>query len=210
MSDSAQALGFALTGLVLGVSGGLSPGPLTALVLSQTLRHGLREGLKVACAPVLTDGPLLILSALAVGALSGLDTLLGLIALVGSGFLLLLAKESWSAELPTAAESSNPRSVRTAVMTNLVNPHPYVFWVSIGGPLAHEAATTSTLAITGFLAGFFGGLTGSKAALAGALASVRHKVDGRRYTLAMRLLALALLGFAAAFAVEGLRRLGVF
>ena len=30
----------ALTGAALGLTGGLAPGPLTALVLTQTLRHG--------------------------------------------------------------------------------------------------------------------------------------------------------------------------
>lgn len=195
---------------MLGVSGGLSPGPLTALVLSQTLRHGLREGLKVACAPVLTDGPLLVLSACAVGALSGIDGVLGVVAFVGAGFLAMLAKESWNAQPPSPGEQSDPRSVRTAVLTNLVNPHPYVFWVSIGGPLAYEAATTSTSALSGFLVGFFGGLVGSKAVLASAMASVRHKVDGGRYTALMRVLSLALGIFAIGFAIEGVHRFSVW
>jgi threonine/homoserine/homoserine lactone efflux protein len=46
------------TGLVLGLSCGLAPGPLMALVLAQSLRHGAREGCKIALAPLLTDMPI--------------------------------------------------------------------------------------------------------------------------------------------------------
>ena len=51
---------FMTSGILLGLSGGLSPGPLTALVISQTLRFGAREGMLVALAPILTDGPLVL------------------------------------------------------------------------------------------------------------------------------------------------------
>ena len=107
---------FVVAGAVLGISGGLAPGPLTALVLSETLRGGPRAGLQVAIAPVLTDGPLLALSALAVGALSGVDAVLGAISAVGAAFLVWLAKETWSAELPepgaATAEGALEKSIR--------------------------------------------------------------------------------------------------
>jgi threonine/homoserine/homoserine lactone efflux protein len=38
---------------------------LLTLVLTQTLRHGPREGIKVAFSPLLTDGPVLVASILA-------------------------------------------------------------------------------------------------------------------------------------------------
>ena len=55
---------FMTSGIVLGLSGGLSPGPLTALVISQTLRFGARGGMLVALAPILTDAPLVIAAGL--------------------------------------------------------------------------------------------------------------------------------------------------
>ena len=50
-------------GLVYGLSAGFSPGPLMALVISQTLKHGIREGAKVAVAPLITDLPIILLAA---------------------------------------------------------------------------------------------------------------------------------------------------
>ena len=191
---------FGLAALVLGLSAGLAPGPMTALVLSQTLGHGPKEGLKVALVPVVTDGPLLILSATAMGALSGMSTLLDIIALLGAGFLLMLAWETWHATLPPSPEQAGPaNSIRKAILTNLLNPHPYVFWLTIGGPMTHRAYTHGWLATGLFLAGFFGGLCGSKAAFAISLALIRHKIDARIYQWIMRGLAVLLAGFALGF-----------
>ncbi|MEI6633029.1 MAG: hypothetical protein WCP22_04325 [Chlamydiota bacterium] len=49
-------------GVVLGLSAGLSPGPLLALVVSQTLAHGVREGVKVAFVPLVTDLPVILIA----------------------------------------------------------------------------------------------------------------------------------------------------
>ncbi|MBT4876955.1 MAG: LysE family translocator, partial [Desulfobacula sp.] len=39
-------------GMVLGLSAGLAPGPLLTLVISETLLHDIRAGIKVAMAPL--------------------------------------------------------------------------------------------------------------------------------------------------------------
>lgn len=51
---------FLLTGVLLGLSSGLAPGPLLALVASETLRHGVRAGVRVALAPLITDLPIIL------------------------------------------------------------------------------------------------------------------------------------------------------
>ena len=49
-----------LTGSVLGLSAGLAPGPMLALVLSQTLRYSTAEGVKASLAPLVTDPPIIL------------------------------------------------------------------------------------------------------------------------------------------------------
>lgn len=64
-----------ITGLVLGLSAGVSPGPLTVLVISQTLTHGPREGYKVAFAPLITDAPIIALTIVVLTQLANSQTL---------------------------------------------------------------------------------------------------------------------------------------
>ena len=47
-------LHFLTLGTVLGLSAGLAPGPLLTLVISETLQHDIRAGIKVAVAPFIT------------------------------------------------------------------------------------------------------------------------------------------------------------
>jgi len=50
------------SGAFLGLSCGLAPGPLLALLLAQTLRHGPREGCKIALTPLVTDAPIIVVA----------------------------------------------------------------------------------------------------------------------------------------------------
>ncbi|MCD6225405.1 MAG: hypothetical protein J7K32_07820 [Deltaproteobacteria bacterium] len=52
-------LTFLTAGTILGLSAGLIPGPLLTLVISETLRHNIKAGIKIAVAPLLTDLPII-------------------------------------------------------------------------------------------------------------------------------------------------------
>lgn len=188
-----------LAGLLLGLAGGLSPGPLTALVLGESLRGGRQAGLRVALAPLITDGPLILL-ALLVGELEG-HWRVGL-GLAGAGMLLYLAWGMWRSEPPEPGQASPDGALRRAVLTNLLNPHPYLFWLAVGGPMV-----ASTPSIPSFLLGFFGALVGSKALLALVADKARTWMSTRGYRWTLRALALALLALAIQFAVEAIRAL---
>jgi hypothetical protein len=56
-----------VSGAFLGFSCGLAPGPMLALVLAQTLRHGPREGCKIALTPLVTDAPIITVALAATG-----------------------------------------------------------------------------------------------------------------------------------------------
>ena len=79
------------TGVLLGLSAGLAPGPLLALVLAQSLRHGAREGCKVAVTPLLTDAPIILLALIIAAKLAALRPLLGVVSIAGGAFVLYLA-----------------------------------------------------------------------------------------------------------------------
>ncbi|TNF50926.1 MAG: LysE family translocator, partial [Gammaproteobacteria bacterium] len=73
---------FLFLGVVLGLSAGLSPGPLQTLVMAETLRFGVRAGIKVALSPVITDLPIIFLTLYIFRNVIGLADMLGLISML--------------------------------------------------------------------------------------------------------------------------------
>ncbi len=66
-----------LAGGALGLAAGFAPGPLLTMVISQTISHGFREGVKTAFSPIITDLPIVLVSTLLVSGFYGLKSVLG-------------------------------------------------------------------------------------------------------------------------------------
>jgi threonine/homoserine/homoserine lactone efflux protein len=195
------------TGVLFGLSAGLAPGPLLALVISQTLRHGPGQGVRVAMAPLLTDLPIVVVSVLLVGTLAGSSGPLAVISLVGSAFVAWLALETWRAQPPGAtapgAMEPAPRSWTRGAAVNALSPHPWLFWIAVGAPTLLAAYATGGMpAAAAFLVGFYGCLVGSKVGVAAAVGRARGRVAGRGYRATMRILAVLLIVFAAGLVRE--------
>ena len=187
---------FLLSGIFLGLAAGFSPGPLLTLVISETLQHNWRSGMRVALAPILTDAPIvaavfLVLKHFAQG------QVLGAITLAGAVFVAYLGFDTIRAGNRLPASSDKPsKSLRKAVLVNALSPHPYLFWASVGGPIllrANEVHFSHGLA---FLGGFYGFLVGSKIFLALVAGRSRSFFQGSTYRWTLRLLGLLLLIFA--------------
>lgn len=194
-------LPFLLSGLSLGLAAGLSPGPMFALVVSQTLRHGLREGVRVSFAPLLSDLPIVLLSLYAVSRLASFSSALAWLGILGALFVAWLGFDSLRAARlhPGAAAPppAPPRSLSKAVAVNLLNPHVYLFWTAVGAPLLLKGARQTAAAAPAFLAAFYASLIGSKILLALLISRSRRILDGPALRLVHLLLALALFALAA-------------
>ena len=209
--ESDQSIFFFLqSALLLGTSGGLSPGPLSALVISQTIRFGFKEGVIAGLAPLCTDGPLVLLSAFAFYSLGEMTTTLGVISLAGSIFLLWLAWESFTAGALSLddAQKQNPASLRKGILTNLLNPNPYMFWLAVGGPLLARAISQGGTTLAVFLVAFFGSLVGTKILIAYLTLRFRSFLVGAGYRWVMRLLGIGLFVYALNFGMDGAKALG--
>ncbi len=206
----ADALTFFLAGCVFGLAGGFSPGPTTTLIVAQSVRFGVVEGLKVAIAPALTDAPIIIVAVLLVGQLARFEPVLGIISILGASFLLYLAIDSLRARGAEIDDTLvEPRSISKGFITNLLNPHPYMFWFVIGAPKLLEAAGISTLSAVLFVAGLYLCLIGAKILVAVLAGRSRSFLTSRGYMTVNRILGLALAVFAVLFCRKGLRLLGV-
>jgi len=205
----AEAFLFLAFGCVFGLAGGFTPGPTTALVVAQTLRFGLADGIKVAIAPLLTDAPIIAVALVLMGQLARVEPVIGVVTLMGAAFLVYLAAESFrvrGVELPD--DMIEPRSLRRGFMVNLLNPHPYLFWFVIGTPTLLKAASTSVFGAVLFVVGLYACLVGAKILVAWLVARSRSFLKSRGYLYVNRLLGIALAVFALLFLRDGLGFLG--
>jgi len=199
-----DTLTFCLAGASLGLSAGLAPGPLLSLVLAQSLGHGAREGVKVAVSPLVTDAPIVLAAWLVLSRLAGRPAVLGLIALAGACVLTRYAWDCLHAPAPAAdAPAKAPHSLRRGVVANFCNPHPYLFWTTVGMPTLLAAAGKGPAAPVLFLATFYGAVVGVKILVAVLAGRFRAFLASRAYRLLMAGLGLSLLAFAAVFARQG-------
>jgi threonine/homoserine/homoserine lactone efflux protein len=195
--------------VVYGLSAGISPGPLLALVISQTLRYGVREGVKAAMAPLVTDLPIILVSVLILRSLSDSRFILGCISMAGGLFVTYLAYECFrTVRLEMADRDGGPQSLSKGVAVNALNPHPYLFWLTVGGPSVIRAWADSPLGAVAFVAVFSGCIVGSKVMVAAMVGQSRHVLSGKGYGTVMRALGLALIFFAVLLFKDGVELAG--
>ncbi|MDY7001411.1 MAG: LysE family translocator [Thermodesulfobacteriota bacterium] len=201
---------FFLAGAILGLSAGISPGPLLALVVSETLSRGMGAGMRVSLAPLITDLPIVLISVLLLARLAEYKPLLGVISLTGACFLLFLAYESLSARNVSLDTAKTPaKSLQKGVLVNFLNPHPYLFWLTVGAPLLVKGFAATPLAPGLFLAGFYVCIVGSKISVAAVVEKSRAFFSGKTYPLTLKVMGVALALFAVLFFKDGLTLLGI-
>jgi len=199
-----------LLGLVLGLSAGLAPGPLLAFVISQTLKYNVKEGLKVALAPLITDLPIILVTLFLLTKLSNFKMALGMISFLGGAFILYLSYESVQTKpLGVTDQETKAHSLKKGALVNALNPHPYLFWFSVGSPTMLKAQAESNLGAVAFVTTFYICLVGSKICLALVVGKSRAFLEGRMYVYTMRVLGVLLFLFALLLFRDGLRLIGL-
>jgi len=202
-------LEFLSAGILLGLAAGFAPGPLLVLVISETLRHDIKAGLKVSIAPLVTDIPIILISLLLLNRLAEFKSILGCISIFGGLFILYLGYES----LKTRGVELNLSSVKTSsfkkgVITNALNPHPYIFYMTVGTPIIYRSINQNLLATVSFVGSFLLLLVGSKVVLAMLVERSRAFLKGRFYIRVMRILGALLLIFSMVLFRDGFELLG--
>lgn len=207
MTEILEILKFASLGGFLGLTAGISPGPLLTLVISETLKHGRKEGFKVAVSPLFTDVLIVVASVFIFKELSQFNATLGFISLLGGLFIAYLGWETISTKPLVVGQSVSANSLRKGILANLLNPHPYIFWITVGAPLAIKAYQTSIFAIIGYFLAFYICLTGSKILIAHLVSKSKTFISNSVYIWIMRVLGVCLFVFSGFFISEGIKYL---
>jgi threonine/homoserine/homoserine lactone efflux protein len=203
-------LNFLTVGTLLGLSAGFAPGPLLTLVISETLQHDVRSGVKVALAPIITDLPIILVTLLVLAKLSGFHNILGIISLIGGTFILFIGVQSVRTRgVAFNLSEAKPQSLAKGILANALNPHPYLFWFSVGAPTMIKAMGQGILAPLAFIGSFYACLVGSKILLAILTGRSKYFLRGNVYIYTMRFLGLVLCVLAVALVRDGFKLLGI-
>jgi threonine/homoserine/homoserine lactone efflux protein len=147
----AQGIGF-------GFAASVQPGPLQTYLISQALMKGWRKSLPSALAPLISDGPIILLCLLVLSQIpSWLERFL---YIVGGLFVLYLgyvAYKSWKNFDPSlpSSETVASQSLLKAALTNFLGPGAYFFWIFVTGPILIRGWRETPLHGLGFLLGVY-------------------------------------------------------
>jgi len=188
---------YILQGFFLGFPAAASPGPLQAFYLSQTMRSGWKKTLPAALAPLVSDGPIILLVLVILTRTP--DYFLRGLQIAGGLFILYLAYGAFvqfrrQEQAQPLAPDAGRQGLMKAVVTNLLNPNPYIFWGVVAGPILIDAWRKSALYGLGFMAGFYGTMITGLGLLIIAFAAA-GRISARLMRLLSGLSALALFGF---------------
>lgn len=205
-----QYLSFISLGIVLGLTAGISPGPLLTLVISETIMYGRKEGIKIAIAPILSDLPIILLCLFLLSQIPEQSSIIGIISFSGATFLLYLAyKHITYSNTSIKLEKSKPYSFKKGFIANLLNPHPYIFWFTLGPAILNKALQVNTGAAIIFFGLFYICLVGSKILVSILVEKSKQFLQNKIYIYIIRFLGLILVLFAIYFIREGLNLLDI-
>lgn len=198
---------YLLQGLGYGFTAAVQPGPFQTYVISQALRRGWLRTLPAALAPLVSDGPIILIAMVALTYLPpGWDHWL---SIVGGLFVLYLA---WGAfrtwrdadfDAPDPAEVPAVSGVWKAALMNALSPGPYLFWGVVTGPILLRGWRQAPVNGLGFLVGFYAAMVGSLVALI-LLFSLARRLGPKVNRALVGLSAVALLGFGLFQIVRGI------
>ena len=159
---------YLLQGVGYGLAAASQPGPFQTYLISQTLTRGWKRTLPAALAPLVSDGPIILLCVLV---LSQVPVWMQKILYIAGGlFILYLAYgtyNSWKnfdSRLPSL-ETGTQQSILKAALMNALSPGPYIFWTLVTGPILLKGWRETPVNGIGFLIGFYVTLISSLAAL---------------------------------------------
>jgi len=151
-------LSYLIFGITFAFAAAVQPGPLQTYIISQTLKKGWRSTLPAAFAPVISDGPILVLVLFLLSTMP--DNFIFILRIGGGLFLLYLgfrAYKSWrdyDAD-DTISKESGKQTLFSAVLVNLLNPAPYLGWSLIMGPLLLEGWRIAPINGFALIIGFY-------------------------------------------------------
>ncbi|MDY6801109.1 MAG: LysE family translocator [Bacteroidota bacterium] len=201
---------YLIAGISLGFIAGISPGPLLVLVITESLKHNRKEGIKMAFVPLVSDLPIVLFSVFIIYKISNSDFVLGMISWLGALFLIYLAYENIRIKSFNIKETDGKMTgFKKGVLVNFFSPHPYLFWMLVGAPLSIKAYQENVLFAILFVIGFYVTIIMTKAVVAYLSDKSKNFLSGSSYIIVIKILGFVLLFFAIILIKDGFSFLNI-
>ena len=147
------------TSFVVGLSGALMPGPLLALTVGETARHGFWSG------PLLVLGHAILELSLVIALVFGLSKVVGnglvfsIVGIVGGLVLIYMGystiRQGWrSTGIPTSkAKTANRMMVVSGIVVSASNPYWLIWWATIGTTYLLWSLKVGAVGVASFFTG---------------------------------------------------------
>jgi threonine/homoserine/homoserine lactone efflux protein len=134
------------------------------------------------------------------------DVVIGLISIFGACYLVYIGLENFRTKTSKFEVAIvRKEGFKRAIITNLLNPHTYLFWLSVGSPIILETLKTDASTTVLFLLGFYTFLIGSMTFVALVVDRSKSFVKSKYYSYVVRVLGIVLIFFALVVLTEGLK-----
>lgn len=217
-------LGAAAVSFGLALTGAAAPGPVLAMTISATRRHGAVTGPLVVAGHAVVEVILVLALFFGAGSFFQRDLVAGIVGVVGCVVLVWMGLSTMrgsrvvlglgaSCDVCQESRARNPvgdvvgHPATAGALTSLSNPYWWLWWVSVGTSNLAWARDVSPL---GPFAFFVGHILGDLVWYSGVSASVAVAgkfVSGRVFRIVMISCGLALVGFGIFFGQWGARKL---
>jgi threonine/homoserine/homoserine lactone efflux protein len=197
-------MSFVIAALTFGLIAGFKPGPLGIFVLHQTMSRGLFHGFMSSLAPIVTDGPIILVALFLMTKLQDLRWFTSGISILGALYLIYIAYKilkSPDSMNPSQSQGKEVSSLTTAIKINFLSPAPYLFWFTIGsGYLVNGTPWEAAI----FIMCMLFSLCTSKFVIAFAIRKLGERFSAHIYAMIMKSLAFPLFLFSVQLLYSGI------
>ena len=151
-------LSYLILGITYAFAASVQPGPFQTFLISKTLSTGWKSTFPAAFAPLLSDGPIIllvlfVLSRMPVWLAQGLQCAGGIFLL----YLAVGAFKNWRKNntMDTIKNQTGGQTALKAAFVNLLNPNPWLAWSLVMGPLLLKGWRETPFNGIALLVGFY-------------------------------------------------------
>jgi threonine/homoserine/homoserine lactone efflux protein len=149
---------YLIIGMTYAFAAAIQHGPLQSYLISQTLSNGWRRTLPAAFAPLISDGPIIVIFVIVLSRVPII--LINVLQCTGGFFLLHLAVNAWKSWKTYNTETSmygqsSRKNIIQAALVNFLSPGPYLGWSLVLGPNLLKGWSATPLNGISLLVGFY-------------------------------------------------------